>query len=283
MSKVMLIDITRCNGCYNCQLSCKDEHVGNDWSPIAKPQPDTGHFWYKITETVQGTVTTENQAKVRVHYMHELCQHCENPVCIDSCKNNAIYKREKDGFVIIDPEKCRGTRSCIDACPYHAIYYNKDLNISQKCTMCVHLLDDPENPWTEPRCVQSCPTDALAFGEYEDLKDRLEGAELLHPEYGTGPRIYYKGLLNKFFIAGDVYDPEADECLKDATVTLVDSEGKEVKQVKTDIFGDYWFERNEPGVYSVKIEYPGFKTELIEDIDASEKDIHVGSTPLAKA
>ena len=48
MAKVMIIDITKCNGCYNCQIACKDEHVGNDWTPIAKPQPDTGQFWTKV-------------------------------------------------------------------------------------------------------------------------------------------------------------------------------------------------------------------------------------------
>ncbi|MFH0915517.1 MAG: oxidoreductase, partial [bacterium] len=45
MGKVMVIDLSICNGCHNCQVACKDEHVGNDWSPIARPQPDTGQFW----------------------------------------------------------------------------------------------------------------------------------------------------------------------------------------------------------------------------------------------
>ena len=43
--KVFVIDINKCNGCHNCQIVCKDEHVGNDWTPIAKPQPDIGQFW----------------------------------------------------------------------------------------------------------------------------------------------------------------------------------------------------------------------------------------------
>ena len=42
MGKVMVIDLSICNGCHNCQIACKDEHVANDWTPIAKPQPDTG-------------------------------------------------------------------------------------------------------------------------------------------------------------------------------------------------------------------------------------------------
>ena len=56
MSKAFLIDIARCSGCHNCQIACKDEHVGNDWSPIAKPQPIVGQFWMKVIETVHGTI-----------------------------------------------------------------------------------------------------------------------------------------------------------------------------------------------------------------------------------
>ncbi|HEX7474441.1 MAG TPA: hypothetical protein VF318_00635, partial [Dehalococcoidales bacterium] len=56
MGKVLIINYDICNGCYNCQLACKDEHVANDWSPIAKPQPDTGQFWNKVYDNVRGQV-----------------------------------------------------------------------------------------------------------------------------------------------------------------------------------------------------------------------------------
>ena len=176
--KVLLVDITRCNGCYNCQLSCKDEHVGNDWSPIAKPQPNTGHFWWKITETVQGTVP-----KVRVHYMHDTCQHCDNCVLVDK---GVAYRRE-DGLVILDPEKAFGQRDLPLLCPYGAVYWNDTLQIAQKCTGCAHLLDDG---WTEPRCVQSCPVDAIQWVDEEvaQKKEAEEGFEKLHPEFGTRDR-----------------------------------------------------------------------------------------------
>ena len=87
--KALVIDINKCNGCYNCQIACKDEHVGNDWTPYAKPQPDTGQFWMKVTDIVQGTVP-----KVRVRYMHDICQHCDEAPCIPACKSEAIYKRD---------------------------------------------------------------------------------------------------------------------------------------------------------------------------------------------
>ncbi len=54
--KVFVIDVGICNGCYSCQIACKDEHVGNDWSPYAKPQPDTGQFWMRQTEHIRGNV-----------------------------------------------------------------------------------------------------------------------------------------------------------------------------------------------------------------------------------
>ena len=54
--KAFVIDVAKCNGCHNCQIVCKDEHCGNDWSPYAKPQPEYGHFWCKVEERVRGSV-----------------------------------------------------------------------------------------------------------------------------------------------------------------------------------------------------------------------------------
>ena len=269
--KVMVIDINLCNGCYNCQIACKDEHVGNDWTPYAKPQPDTGHFWMKITDVVQGSIP-----KVRVRYMPDICQHCDAAPCITACKTAAVYKRD-DGIVMIDPDKCTGSRQCIDACPYGVIYYNTDLNIAQKCTFCAHLLDDG---WKEPRCIDSCPTGALKFGEEEDLKELIQDAQILHPERGTKPRVYYKGLLDKFFVAGAVYDPQVDECLQDVGVTLINDKGQK-ESLTTDSFGDFWFERQDPGAYSLIIEKPGYLTRKIEDIQVV-KDMNIGDFQLFK-
>ena len=57
-------------------------------------------------------------------YLPRLCEHCLNPACVAACPSGAIYKREEDGIVLIDQDKCRGWRMCVSGCPYKKIYYN---------------------------------------------------------------------------------------------------------------------------------------------------------------
>ncbi|MEH6472475.1 MAG: nitrate reductase subunit beta [Halopseudomonas sp.] len=69
-------------------------------------------------------------------YLPRLCEHCLNPACAASCPSGAIYKREEDGIVLIDQDKCRGWRMCVSACPYKKIYYNWKSGKSEKCIFC---------------------------------------------------------------------------------------------------------------------------------------------------
>jgi len=69
-------------------------------------------------------------------YMPRLCEHCLNPTCVASCPSGAIYKREEDGIVLIDQDKCRGWRMCISGCPYKKIYFNWKSGKSEKCIFC---------------------------------------------------------------------------------------------------------------------------------------------------
>ncbi len=69
-------------------------------------------------------------------YLPRLCEHCLNPACVASCPSGSIYKREEDGIVLIDQDKCRGWRMCVSACPYKKIYYNPKSGKSEKCIFC---------------------------------------------------------------------------------------------------------------------------------------------------
>lgn len=265
--KVFVIDLSRCSGCYNCQIACKDEHCGNDWAPYAKPQPDTGHFWMKVTEEERGSIP-----KVKVSYLPTPCMHCDDAPCIKVCPVEAIQKRS-DGLVIIDPKKCTGCMHCIDACQYECIYYNQDLKIAQKCTGCAHLLDRGW-PITEPRCVDNCFT-AMKFGEESDLSSEIDSADVLHPEWGFKPRVYYMNLPKKF-VAGTVYDPDNEEIIEGATCTL---SGDSTGTATTDGFGDFWFEGLDVGTFSLTIEAGG-KSKTIESI-STEKDVNLGDIALS--
>ena len=272
--KGIVVDITKCIGCYNCQIACKDEHVDNDWTPYAKPQPE-GQFWMKVTELERGTVP-----KVKVDWIPKMCMHCDDAPCIPACPNRAISKR-RDGIVMIDPEKCKGSGKCIGACPYGVIYFNKELKISQKCTMCAHLLD---RGWKEPRCVTACPADALIFGEKEELKGLIARAEALSPEDKAKPApkvsVFYIGIPRKF-IAGEVYSPEEDKCLEGAGVTLVDTKTGKKFTTRTDNYGDFWLEGLEVGTYSLAIEKEGYSSEEIKSL-STEKDVNLGDIKLNK-
>jgi tetrathionate reductase subunit B len=273
--KVFLIDIGKCNGCHNCQIACKDEHVANDWTPIAKPQPEIGQFWIELTERVRGTVP-----KVKVAYRPHLCMHCDQAPCLEACPvEGAIYQRQ-DGLVIIDPVKCTGCRNCVDACPYeNVIYFNEDLNIAQKCTGCAHLLDDG---WAEPRCADACPTLAIQWLDEKEARELITKAEVWRPELKgkVKPRVYYLNLPKKF-IAGTVYDPAEEEVIIGASVTLKPAGGGAAKAqtIQTDAYGDFWFEGLPDGLYEVQIK-SGSKTKVFSDLDTAVADINLGDIPL---
>jgi tetrathionate reductase subunit B len=244
--KAFVIDLSKCVGCYCCQIACKDEHVGNDWTPYAKPQPETGQFWLGIKETVRGSVP-----RVKVAYFPALCMHCEEAPCMEVCPvEGAVYRRD-DGLIIIDPEECTGCRLCEESCPYDVLFFNPTLNIAQKCTGCAHLLDDG---WKTTRCVDACPTDAIHFGEEEELADLIAQAEPYRSELGIKTRVYYLNQPKKF-VGGTLFDPVADEVLIGARCTLTDQDSGETFTTQTDGYGDFWFKNLEDDrTFSLQLE-----------------------------
>jgi len=267
MAKVFVFDNAKCNGCYGCQIACKDEHVDNDWSPISAPQPDTGHFWCKMNEITHGQVP-----KVRIEYWPTLCNHCKNPPCV-SVDPDAVYQRE-DGLVIIDPKKARGNKDIADACPYGAIYWNDDLELAQKCTGCAHLVD----AGMLPHCVDICATGALRFGEEEEFEKELTEAETF-TNADHGSRVFYLN-LPKLFISGDVWDPEINEIIEGASAVLKSNNGTVLQTALTDGFGDFWFRKLDAGVYTVSISADGFI--LQERVIELDKSLNIGDFALLR-
>ena len=269
MAKVFIFDSEKCNGCRNCQLACKDEHVDNEWLPYAMPQPDTGQFWTSIEEKVRGQVP-----KVKLSYIAKRCQHCDDAPCMKVAPE-AVYKRE-DGLVIIDPEKAKGKKELVDACPYNAIFWNYELEIPQKCTGCAHLVDAGELP----HCVDVCPHQALRFGDEEEFAEEIAQAEAFLPERAEldKPRTYYLN-MPKRFVAGIVIDPEQDEVLIGEKMTLQNVETEEVYTTTTDDFGDFWFHQVPAGKYRVYAEAEGYLNRMIE-VDATDIDVNVGPIDL---
>lgn len=269
----MVIDTTRCNACYNCFLACRDEYCGNDYPPYSLAQPPNGHFWMRLIEKERGI-----HPKVKMNYVPLPCMHCDDAPCIAMAQNGEVYRRP-DGIVIIDPVKSKGRKELLTLCPYRVIYWNEEKDIPQKCTFCAHLLDAGMK---EPRCIEVCPTGALAFGDLDEPNSEVSKrlatgkAEILHPEYGIKEKVSYIG-LPKRFVAGTVIFGKQDECAENITVTLRGN--KEKRMVKTNNFGDFEFEGLPADTnYTVKIEHPKHKTQ--EFSINTRVDVYLGEITL---
>ena len=193
---------------------------------------------------------------------------------MDACGVDAIYRRD-DGLVIIDPEACTGCGDCVDACPYAAIYFNKDLNIAQKCTGCAHLLD---NDYKLPRCVEACPTDAILFGEEEDLQDFIVGATVRQPKRVTIP-----GSITATSPASSSPAPSMTLSKKRVVIgaRVRATNGGKTVEVLSDEYGDFWLKDLAMGKYDVVIEAPGYDYKVFDNVDAT-KDVNLGDIPLDK-
>ena len=248
----LIIDVERCENCNNCVLATKDEHIGNDFPNYAAPMPMHGHEWIRIGRQVRGATPM-----VDVAYRPTTCNQCDNAPCV-AAGGGAVSKRA-DGIVIIDPVKAKGRNDLVDACPYGAIWWNEELKLPQKWIFDAHLLDQG---WKEPRCAQACPTGAMKALKADDARmhalAQAEKLEVLQPELGTQPRVYYKNLhrWNQCFIAGSVTAVigGVEECVQGAKVLMLRNNTL-VGEANTDAFGDFKVDRIAPGSgdYTVNI------------------------------
>ena len=127
-------------------------------------------------------------------YLPRLCNHCTHPACLEACPRKAIVKREEDGIVLIDEDRCRGYRFCMEACPYKKIYFNHVQGVAQKCIFCFPRVEQG----VAPACARQCPGRVRFVGYRDDqaapiwkLVDKWKVALPLHPEYGTDPNVFY--------------------------------------------------------------------------------------------
>ncbi|MEN8259085.1 MAG: nitrate reductase subunit beta [Pseudomonadota bacterium] len=111
-------------------------------------------------------------------YLPRLCEHCLNPTCVASCPTGAIYKREEDGIVLIDQDKCRGWRMCVSGCPYKKIYYNWQTGKSEKCLFCYPRIEAGE----PTVCSETCVGRIRYLGVLLYDADRIEAAAAAESE-----------------------------------------------------------------------------------------------------
>lgn len=151
-------DASRCIGCKACMIACKDK---NDL-PV-------GLNWRRVVEYTGGDWVLEGDSAYRhdifSYYVSIACNHCEKPICVESCPTTATHK-DANGIVWVDQDKCIGCRYCEWSCPYHAPQYSSESGRMTKCDMCRDLLAEGKMP----ACVSACPSRALGFGEMEELK-----------------------------------------------------------------------------------------------------------------
>lgn len=127
-------------------------------------------------------------------YLPRICNHCSEPACLDACPRKAIEKREEDGIVVVNEDRCRGYRFCMEGCPYKKIYFNPEKSVSQKCIFCFPRIEQG----VANACARQCPGRARFVGYRDDqegaiykLVDKWKVAVPLHPEYGTEPNVFY--------------------------------------------------------------------------------------------
>ncbi len=172
-----LLNQETCIGCHACTVACKSEHG----VPL-------GAFRTWVKHIERGTFPD-----VRRHFSVMRCNHCDDAPCMDICPTKALFRR-KDGVVDFDRDACIGCKSCLQACPYDALYIDPESNTAAKCNFCAHRLD----AGLEPACVIVCPVQAIGVGDLDDPNSSLSklaaaGATVRKPELGTKPKTYYLG------------------------------------------------------------------------------------------
>ena len=181
-----VIDQNRCIGCHACTVACKDEH---------KVPVGVFRTWVKYIEKGSFPGTSRHFGVMR-------CNHCEQAPCVEICPTRALFRRD-NGIVDFDNSRCIGCKSCMQACPYDALYIDPATSTAAKCNFCAHRVEAN----LEPACVVVCPTQAIMTGDLDDPQSRVsrivatQKVAARKPHKGTQPKLFYVG------IEGDLLQP----------------------------------------------------------------------------
>ncbi len=171
-----VIDNRKCIGCHACTTACKSEHQ----VPVG-----VNRTWVKQVEKGEFPNTRRLFSVMR-------CNHCTDAPCVDICPTEALYFR-KDGIVDFDKDRCIGCKSCMQACPYDALYIDPETHTAAKCNYCSHRVD----VGLEPACVNVCPEEAIISGDMDDPNSQIttllsrQQVKVRKPEKGTVPNLFY--------------------------------------------------------------------------------------------
>ena len=127
-------------------------------------------------------------------YLPRICNHCDQPACLDACPRKAIEKNKENGIVTVNQDRCHGYRFCVEACPYKKVYFDPQREVAAKCIFCMPRIEEG----VAPACARQCPGRIRHVGYRDDkegniwkLVEKWKVAVPLHPEYGLNPNVFY--------------------------------------------------------------------------------------------
>ena len=173
-----LLDSDSCIGCHACTVACKSEHD----VPLG-----VNRTWVKYIETGEFPNTAR-------HFTVMRCNQCDDAPCMTICPTHALFRAD-NGVVDFQDDNCIGCKSCMNACPYDALYINPETNTAHKCNMCNHRIE----VGLEPSCQIVCPTEAIKIGDLDDPTSEIsriigrQDVAVRAPEQNTRPKVYYRG------------------------------------------------------------------------------------------